>query len=116
MKADITEEDTIQASETLRTNFQQHASFLGQLEEARNAEKMKIYNKLSYVYIPDVYWDFTTTRVLTMEYVDGVPLYDQNRLIDADFDRKQLAQRLATAIFSQILENGFFMPTPIRVM
>ncbi len=85
---------------------------LNYLEEARNAEKMKTYNKLSYVYIPDIYWDFTTKRVLTMEYVDGVPLSDHTRLADADFDRKQLAHRLATAIFSQILETGFFHADP----
>ncbi|MPY19903.1 AarF/ABC1/UbiB kinase family protein [Paenibacillus glucanolyticus] len=85
---------------------------LNYLEEARNAEKMKTNNMLSYVLIPDVYWDFTTKRVLTMEYVDGVPLSDHTRLTDTDFDRKQLAQRIATAIFSQILENGFFHADP----
>lgn len=85
---------------------------LNYLEEARNAEKMKTCSKLPYVYIPEIYWDFTTKRVLTMEFVDGIPLSDHTRLANAGIDCKQLAQRLATAIFSQILENGFFHADP----
>lgn len=85
---------------------------LNYLEEARNAERMKTNNSLPYVYIPEVYWELTTKRVMTMEYVDGIPLSDHERLAVAEVDHKQLAQHLATSIFTQILEDGFFHADP----
>lgn len=85
---------------------------LNYLEEARNAERIKSNNKLPYVYIPDIHWGYTTKRVLTMEYVAGLPLSSLVQLDEASFDRKKLAHQLATAIFTQIFEHGFFHADP----
>lgn len=85
---------------------------LNYLEEARNAEKIKANNKLPYIYIPNIYWDYTTKRVLTMEYMAGIPLSGLVQLDEAGFDCKKLAHHLATAIFTQIFEHGFFHADP----
>lgn len=85
---------------------------LNYLEEARNAEKLKVLNQLSYVYIPHIYWDFTSRRVLTMEYVQGIPFSEPHRLSEEGMDQKQLANRFVTALFSQILDNGLFHADP----
>ncbi len=85
---------------------------LDYMKEARNAEKLKARNTLAYIHIPDVYWDYTTRRVLTMEYVAGIPFSEPARLREAKLDIKQLANRFATSIFSQILEIGFFHADP----
>ncbi|OBR67645.1 ABC transporter [Paenibacillus oryzae] len=85
---------------------------LDYMKEARNAEKLKARNTLAYIHIPDVYWEFTTRRVLTMEFVKGIPFSEPARLREAQLDTKQLANRFATSIFSQILELGFFHADP----
>lgn len=82
------------------------------MEEARNAERMKASNKLSYVCIPEIFWAYTTKKVLTMEYVEGVPFSDQAQLAALHFDRKLLAHRLASAVLTQIFEHGFFHADP----
>lgn len=64
------------------------------------------------VYIPEVYMDFTTKRVLTMEYLDGVSL---KKVIDApeeDYDKKQIAHQGADSFIKQILIHGFFHADP----
>ena len=85
---------------------------LNYLDEARNAEVMKSNNNLPYVYIPNIFWDFTTKLVLTMEYVQGISLSNLTYLDENGIDRNQLAHRLATAIFTQIIEYGFFHADP----
>ena len=64
------------------------------------------------VYTPKVYWEYTSQRVLTMEYVDGVKisqLYDQP---DAGYDPCTVAANGATAILKQVLVHGLFHGDP----
>ena len=43
------------------------------------------------VYIPKVYWELTTDRILTMEYIDGIKISNIDELEAAGLDRKQIA-------------------------
>lgn len=64
------------------------------------------------VYTPKVYWDYTSQRVLTMEYVDGVKisqLYDQQ---ESAYDPQAVAANGATAILKQVLVHGLFHGDP----
>ena len=64
------------------------------------------------VYVPKVFSDVTTARVLTMEYIDGVKASDIDRLEAEGFDRGVIAARGADLIFEQILVHGFFHADP----
>jgi len=81
--------------------------------EARNMEKFKQFNKtLGYVSIPAVYWDYSTKKILTMDYIEGIKLTDHTKLADAGIDRSILAERLAYIIFHQILNVGHYHADP----
>jgi len=64
------------------------------------------------VYIPKVYWELTTDRILTMEYIDGIKISNIDELEAAGLDRKQIAVNGAQAILKQIFEYGFFHADP----
>jgi len=64
------------------------------------------------VYVPKVFSDTTTARVLTMEYIDGVKTSDIDRLEAEGLDRGVIAARGADLIFEQILVHGFFHADP----
>jgi len=64
------------------------------------------------VYVPKVFSDATTARVLTMEYIDGVKTSDIDRLEAEGLDRSVIAARGADLIFEQILVHGFFHADP----
>ena len=64
------------------------------------------------VYVPVVFSEATTTKVLTMEYIDGVKASDIERLDEGGFDRKVIAARGADLIFKQIFVHGFFHADP----
>ncbi|ANY67749.1 ABC transporter [Paenibacillus sp. BIHB 4019] len=87
--------------------------------EAQSTEKFMINSKkLPYIFVPVVYWDYCTKRVLTTSYVDGIKLSDRKQLEQLGINTKLVAERLATVIFHQILIDGFFHgdPHPGNVM
>jgi len=64
------------------------------------------------VYIPKVYRETTTERVLTSEFVDGVKVSLLERLDDNGYDRKLITRRGADILLTQIFEHGFFHADP----
>lgn len=81
--------------------------------EGKNADKMaKGFEKDSQVIIPRIFWEFTTRRVLTMAYVDGVKLNDRQKIATLHYDEKTIAARISKALLQQILRDGFFHGDP----
>jgi len=81
--------------------------------EGENAEKFKKnFLKDKKVKIPSIIWTHTTRRVLTMEYIGGIPLNDFNAIDEAGLDRGAIARNLAKSVLNQILRDGFFHGDP----
>ncbi|MCD4654102.1 AarF/ABC1/UbiB kinase family protein, partial [bacterium] len=64
------------------------------------------------VYIPRVYRETTTLRVLTVEYIRGVKASDIDRLEKEGFDRCKIARQGLLLIMQQIFIHGFFHADP----
>jgi len=64
------------------------------------------------LYIPKVYWDYTTQRVLTLERISGIKIDDIAALDAASVDRRQVAKSAARIIIKEVLEDGFFHADP----
>ena len=56
--------------------------------------------------------DYTTTRVLTMEYVPGTKITEIGPLVRLDLDGTTLADQVFRAYLKQILVDGFFHADP----
>lgn len=67
---------------------------------------------LDYVKVPKVYWDLTTDRVLTMSFVEGIPLYDFLENKPTRKVRDQVGTRLLEMFLFQIAEIGAFHADP----
>ena len=82
--------------------------------EAANAQRFnELYAGLTPdVFVPKVYSDYTTNKVLTMEWVDGVRLTDRASLQRFGLDESKLVDTLVQCSLRQILENGFFHADP----
>ena len=79
------------------------------LAEAANAQRFnELYAGVTDVFVPKIYSDFSTSKVLTMEWVDGVRLTDQAGLDRFNLDASKLVNTLVECSMRQILENGFF--------
>ncbi|RAK19407.1 2-octaprenylphenol hydroxylase [Anoxybacillus vitaminiphilus] len=81
--------------------------------EARNTEKISNqFRNDPNIYVPKVFWEYSTKKVLTMEYVEGVKFSELEKLKQNGYDLKILAERLAKGIFHQIFIEGFFHGDP----
>jgi ubiquinone biosynthesis protein len=64
------------------------------------------------VTVPKVRWIYTTKRVLTLEYFEGIKISDSEALDRAGIDRRKTAERLAASVCNQILRDGLFHADP----
>jgi ubiquinone biosynthesis protein len=64
------------------------------------------------VYIPKVFRDTTTERVLTMELVDGIKVSEIEKLEAAGLDRKKITASGADFYLKQVFNYGFFHADP----
>jgi len=58
--------------------------------------------------VPEVDWERTTKRILTLEWIDGIPLWDNDALDAAGYDRSRLAAVVVRAFLLQSMRDGFF--------
>ena len=83
------------------------------IQEARNIDRFRRnFEDDETVYVPQVYWELTTERVLTMEYIDGIKISELDKLESAGLDRKIIAINGAKAILKEVFEHGFFHADP----
>jgi len=83
------------------------------INEGRNAERFATYFADDpSVKIPSIYWRYTTTRVLTLEWIDGLKLLDTERIQAAGLDTDTLITVGVTSGLRQLLEFGFFHADP----
>jgi ubiquinone biosynthesis protein len=64
------------------------------------------------VYIPRVYRELSTQRVLTMEYVEGIKASDLEGLQQAGYDLAEIARRGANSMMRQVFVHGYFHADP----
>lgn len=61
---------------------------------------------------PKIYREFTTAKVLTMDFISGIKVSDIALLDINGYDRKKIAERLATSYIKQVFQYGFFHADP----
>ncbi len=64
------------------------------------------------VHVPEVYWEFTSGKIITMEYVFGYKATNKQSIIDAGFDLNSLAEEGAKVFWYQIFDVGLFHADP----
>ncbi len=64
------------------------------------------------IVVPQPVDDYTTARVLTMDYVRGTKITDLSPLARLDLDSRNLSEDLCRAYLDQILVDGFFHADP----
>lgn len=83
------------------------------LHEGQNAERFaENFKDYPGVYVPRVYWDTTTRRVLTLEDVQAIKISDYSQIEAAGIKRGEVAQRLFQTYMKQIYDDHFFHADP----
>ncbi len=81
-------------------------------QEGRNAERfLELYRHPS-IYAPKIYWEYTRTKVLTMEWIDGIKLTQLDKITAAGLEGRHLIEIGVNCSLKQLLEHGFFHADP----
>ncbi len=60
------------------------------------------------LHIPKIYWHLTSDDIITLEWIDGVSIYDRGAIEKLGFDPKDIAAKIAVIFFNQAYRDGFF--------
>jgi ubiquinone biosynthesis protein len=81
--------------------------------EGRNAQAFhRNFAADPHVHVPRVYWSYTRSRVLTLEWLQGTQLADVDTLPLSLEERRDLAYRVAETWMAMIFRHGFFHGDP----
>jgi ubiquinone biosynthesis protein len=81
--------------------------------EGRNADRFRVnFAKEAYLYVPKVYWEYTTRRVMVQERIYGIKINDYPALAAAGYDRDRIAMNAAKAIIKEVMADGYFHADP----
>lgn len=81
--------------------------------EATNAERFaEQFEGNDAIRVPKIYRDHSTSKVLTMDFLVGLPITDTEALRKQGTDPEQLAVTMTGLIYEQIFEHGFFHGDP----
>lgn len=87
-----------------------------ELDFVREGRNMELFRRNfagdETIHIPRVFWELTTSEILTMERIVGIKVTDLEALERAGLDRRQIAINGANATLKQIFEHGFFHADP----
>ncbi|WP_221793591.1 ubiquinone biosynthesis regulatory protein kinase UbiB [Oceanobacter mangrovi] len=77
--------------------------------EASNATQLRRnFLDSGYLYVPEVYWEYTRTKVMTSERIYGIPVANIDELEAQGTNMKLLAERGVEIFFTQVFRDSFF--------
>lgn len=81
--------------------------------ESINATKFsRIFKNSDEVYIPKVYSEYNSKRILVMEKVKGTKLSDVEKIRKLGYNTKTIVEMGVRSFFTQVLSHGFFHADP----
>ncbi|TRU60027.1 MAG: AarF/ABC1/UbiB kinase family protein [Microcystis aeruginosa Ma_QC_Ch_20071001_M135] len=83
------------------------------IHEGKNADRFREnFKNYPQVKVPLVYWQYTTRRVLTLEYVPGIKVDDRETLLANGINVDGIIQLGICSYLKQLLQDGFFQSDP----
>ncbi|XP_062231109.1 protein ACTIVITY OF BC1 COMPLEX KINASE 3, chloroplastic-like isoform X2 [Phragmites australis] len=86
---------------------------LNYVQEGQNARRFKkLYADKQDILVPDIFWDYTSAKVLTMEWIEGVKLNQQAAIESQGLKVLDLVNIGIQCSLRQLLEYGYFHADP----
>tara|TARA_B110000977_G_scaffold194902_1_gene272375 strand:- start:9084 stop:11093 length:2010 start_codon:yes stop_codon:yes gene_type:complete len=86
---------------------------LNYVQEGMNAERFaRLYGDRPDVVVPGIEWEYTSPKVITMDWIQGTKLSEQESLKEQGLDVLQLVDTGIQCSLRQLLEFGYFHADP----
>ena len=91
-------------------------TFLEETDFEREAENLVLfrqYNRnVAFIDCPIVYPELCSEYSLVMEYIEGIPIYDHEKLVEQGYNLEEIGEKMLDNYATQILDHGFFHADP----
>lgn len=82
-------------------------------QEGQNSDRFRHnFRRQKKIISPQIYWRYTTSKVLTMSYLPGIKIDRRAELVAAGFDPRQINQIGICCYLQQLMIDGFFQGDP----
>lgn len=86
---------------------------LDYVKEAKNADEFREnFANDERIYIPQIHWELTTKKVITMEFIEGIKINEYELIDEQKVNKSALAETILSSYLVQFLVNGFFHADP----
>jgi predicted unusual protein kinase regulating ubiquinone biosynthesis (AarF/ABC1/UbiB family) len=83
------------------------------INEGQNADRFrKNFQDYPGIKVPNIHWDYTTQKVLTLEYLPGIKVDDRASLAAEGINLDKVIEKGICAYLKQLLLDGFFQSDP----
>jgi ubiquinone biosynthesis protein len=85
------------------------ADELDMMRESANCSQLRRnFERSPLLAVPEVYWDYCSSEVMVMSWMDGTPISQIDELRRRGVDHKQLARAGVEIFFTQVFRDGYF--------
>ena len=85
-----------------------HGELNLQVEASNCTQLRRNFEGSDLLYLPEVYWEYTRSRVMVSERIYGIPVADLEQLHAQNTHMKTLAERGVEIFFTQVFRDSFF--------
>ncbi|XP_074596017.1 aarF domain-containing protein kinase 1-like [Brevipalpus obovatus] len=76
--------------------------------EGKNCEQVgRMFSNLKWLKVPEVFWEYTSSRVLTMEYLAGGKVTDKDYMIKNGINLREVSERIGELYSEMIFVQGY---------